>query len=251
MMDAVGLDVTIHVRVPDIDQLRRDPARRSDFTQLFAKIAPKQATYGVHSAWRPVGEIWGCALAVCITLSTKHDGPDHRLYRRQVPRPKGRGLPQRWATRVGNLIVHETPTLTPDGVRAWSNHSCSSSRTLGPPDGRPNPRGVRVSRGHGENSVHRNAEVAQPPAVRLPRGTGIHAGLRMFRRRGRAPARRSGFHVARGASATCAFVGRGSRGATSQSAVSRFDARKNSRYGGWPGTTARGSRSEWSASSPR
>jgi hypothetical protein len=56
LMDAVGLNLTIHVRVPDVDQLRRDPARRSDFTQFFAKTAPKQATYGVHSAWRQVGE---------------------------------------------------------------------------------------------------------------------------------------------------------------------------------------------------
>ena len=101
MMDAVGLDVTIHVRVPDVDQLRRDPARRSDFTQLFAKIAPKQATYVVHSAWRPVGEIWGCALAVCITLSTKHDGPDHRLYRRKIRQLGCNTTPHEYSRQCG------------------------------------------------------------------------------------------------------------------------------------------------------
>ena len=56
LRDAVGLDVTIHVRVPDVGQLCRDSTRLADFTQLFAKTAPKQATYGVHSAWRQVGE---------------------------------------------------------------------------------------------------------------------------------------------------------------------------------------------------
>ena len=56
LLDAVGIDLTIHIRVPDVEQLRRDPTRFRDFTEFFRHTVPKQATYGVHSAWRQVGE---------------------------------------------------------------------------------------------------------------------------------------------------------------------------------------------------
>ena len=129
-----------------------------------------------------------------------------------------------------NLIDRRLALCRPTVGRAWSNYSRSSVRSSGPLDGRPNPRGARVSRGHGQNSVHRNVEDAQPTVVRWPRGTGINAGLRIPRRRGRAPAPQSGFHVARGASATCAFVGRSSRSEASQSVGSAFDGGEYSNF---------------------
>ena len=120
------------------------------------------------------------------------------------------------------------------GGGAWSDRSRSTPLSHGPLDGRPNPEGARVSHGRGQNSVHRPcAEVAQPPAARWPSGTvRFHAGLRMARRTGRPPAPRSGFHIAVEAPATCAFVGRGSRGTPSQSAESLFGGGGYSGFGG-------------------
>lgn len=138
----------------------------------------------------------------------------------QVPTTKVVGLHQRRANRPGNVIVPETRALPSEDGGAWSNRSRSASRTVGPPDGRPNPEGARLARGHGQNSVHTNTGMAQPPAALVPSGKGFHAGLRMVRRRGHTPDRRSGFLAALGMAATSAFVGRSSRGTPSQSAVS-------------------------------
>lgn len=152
------------------------------------------------------------------------------------------GLPRRWANHESNLIDRRLPLCRPEAGRAWSYYSRSSARSLGPPDGRPNPRGARISAGRGPQVSERGPEVAQPPAARWPRGKVVHAGPRMARRRGRAHAPRSGFHVALGASATCAFVGRGSRGSPSQSAISKVvprDTNTSGGVGGLPSTVVR------------
>ena len=56
LLDLAGIDVTIYPLVPDVDQLTRDEEKRRDLTAFFRHVAPKQAVYGIHSAWRNVGE---------------------------------------------------------------------------------------------------------------------------------------------------------------------------------------------------
>ncbi|MFC6723621.1 hypothetical protein ACFQE1_04300, partial [Halobium palmae] len=52
LLDAVGLDVTIHVRTPDTTRLRSDEKRYAGFLEFFRRTVPKQTAYGVHSAYR-------------------------------------------------------------------------------------------------------------------------------------------------------------------------------------------------------
>jgi hypothetical protein len=49
---AVGVDVTIHVRVPDTAQLRAGEDRYQGFLDFFKHTVPKNAAYGVHSVYR-------------------------------------------------------------------------------------------------------------------------------------------------------------------------------------------------------
>lgn len=52
----VGVDTTVHTRVPDVEMLKADENRYRGFLNFFRHIVPKQTVYGVHSAWRHVGE---------------------------------------------------------------------------------------------------------------------------------------------------------------------------------------------------
>ncbi|SEA40476.1 hypothetical protein SAMN04488065_3030 [Haloplanus vescus] len=49
---AAGLDLQITVRLPDVDQLRRNSQRLRSFTQFFRHTIPKSAGYGTHNAYR-------------------------------------------------------------------------------------------------------------------------------------------------------------------------------------------------------
>ena len=49
---AVGVDVTIHIRVPDTKQLRAGENRYRDFLDFFKHTVPKNAAYGLHSVYR-------------------------------------------------------------------------------------------------------------------------------------------------------------------------------------------------------
>ena len=40
------------MRLPDVDQLRRDSTRLRNFTQFFRHTIPKSAGYGTHNAYR-------------------------------------------------------------------------------------------------------------------------------------------------------------------------------------------------------
>lgn len=56
LLDLAGIDVTIYPLLYDVDQVVRDEEKRRDFCDFFRHVAPKQAVYGIHSAWRNVGE---------------------------------------------------------------------------------------------------------------------------------------------------------------------------------------------------
>ncbi|GAB3327780.1 hypothetical protein GCM10027355_32270 [Haloplanus salinarum] len=49
---AADLDLQITMRLPDVDQLRRDSQRLRNFTQFFRHTIPKSAGYGTHNAYR-------------------------------------------------------------------------------------------------------------------------------------------------------------------------------------------------------
>ncbi|GAA0471530.1 plasmid replication protein RepH [Halococcus dombrowskii] len=49
---ASDIDLTIHVRVPDTAQLRAGTQRYREFCDFFKHTVPKNAAYGVHSAYR-------------------------------------------------------------------------------------------------------------------------------------------------------------------------------------------------------
>jgi hypothetical protein len=49
---AAGLDLQITMRLPDVDQLRRNSQRLRNFTQFFRHTIPKSAGYGTHNAYR-------------------------------------------------------------------------------------------------------------------------------------------------------------------------------------------------------
>lgn len=53
---AAGLDVTIHLRVPDTTMLQRDESRYEDFLTFLQHTVPKQTAYGVHSGYRSLLE---------------------------------------------------------------------------------------------------------------------------------------------------------------------------------------------------
>lgn len=52
LYDAAGLDVTIHVRIPDTDQLTRNDARYEQFIEFLQNAVPKSAAYRGNSASR-------------------------------------------------------------------------------------------------------------------------------------------------------------------------------------------------------
>jgi hypothetical protein len=56
LLEAIGVDVTIHLRVPDVENIRRDDPRRRDFMGFLSRTVPKQTQYGTHSGWRQVFE---------------------------------------------------------------------------------------------------------------------------------------------------------------------------------------------------
>lgn len=49
---AIGVDVTIHIRVPDTQKLRAGESRYNEFLNFFKHTVPKNAAYGVHSVYR-------------------------------------------------------------------------------------------------------------------------------------------------------------------------------------------------------
>jgi len=56
LYDAAGYDLTVHLRIPDIEQLRRDDGRYGRFLEFFRSVVAKQGIYqgpeGVHSIYR-------------------------------------------------------------------------------------------------------------------------------------------------------------------------------------------------------
>ena len=56
LLDLAGIETTIYPLLHDVDQLTRDEQKRRDLREFFQHVAPKQAVYGIHSAWRNVGE---------------------------------------------------------------------------------------------------------------------------------------------------------------------------------------------------
>jgi hypothetical protein len=53
---AAGVDVTIHIRVPDTQKLRKGDERYGKFLDFFKHTVPKNAAYGVHSVYRLLHE---------------------------------------------------------------------------------------------------------------------------------------------------------------------------------------------------
>ncbi|HET7323737.1 MAG TPA: plasmid replication protein RepH [Halococcus sp.] len=53
---AIGVDVTIHIRVPDTAKLRAGAERYRGFCDFFKHTVPKNAAYGVHSVYRMLYE---------------------------------------------------------------------------------------------------------------------------------------------------------------------------------------------------
>ncbi|WP_049998721.1 hypothetical protein [Halococcus sediminicola] len=53
---AVGVDVTIHIRVPDTKKLRAGERRYQGFLDFFKHTVPKNASYGIHSVYRMLYE---------------------------------------------------------------------------------------------------------------------------------------------------------------------------------------------------
>ena len=56
LYQAVGVDVTIHVRVPDTKKLRAGEQRYQGFLDFFKHTVPKNASYGIHSVYRMLYE---------------------------------------------------------------------------------------------------------------------------------------------------------------------------------------------------
>lgn len=56
LYQAVGVDVTIYVRVPDTKKLRSDDRRYQDFLDFFSHTVRKNASYGIHSVYRMLYE---------------------------------------------------------------------------------------------------------------------------------------------------------------------------------------------------
>ncbi|PHQ47200.1 plasmid replication protein RepH [Halorubrum sp. C3] len=52
LYQALGIDLTTTLRVPDTAALARNPTTRSDFCTFLAKTVPKQSVYGIHSGYR-------------------------------------------------------------------------------------------------------------------------------------------------------------------------------------------------------
>jgi len=49
---AIGVDVTINIRMPDTGMLIRDEKRLNDFLDFARYTVPKQSVYGIHSGYR-------------------------------------------------------------------------------------------------------------------------------------------------------------------------------------------------------
>lgn len=56
LLSAVGVDVTLHVRLPNVGNIVRDEIRLNHLLGFLAFTVPKQAQYGTHSAWRNLME---------------------------------------------------------------------------------------------------------------------------------------------------------------------------------------------------
>ncbi|WP_336134224.1 hypothetical protein [Natronomonas amylolytica] len=59
LYDTAGLDLTIHIRLPDTDQLARDDARYKKFIDFIQNTVPKNAAYSGNSASRMLLETDG------------------------------------------------------------------------------------------------------------------------------------------------------------------------------------------------
>ncbi|WP_244629374.1 plasmid replication protein RepH [Halorubrum sp. PV6] len=70
---AVGIDLTTTLRVPDTDALARNPTHLQDLCEFFAKTAPKQSVYGIHSGYRMLFEDRPAKLCRRLPYETDHD----------------------------------------------------------------------------------------------------------------------------------------------------------------------------------
>lgn len=75
LLSLAGVDVTIFPLLHDVDQLTREESRRRDFFEFFREVAKKQACYGIHSAWRQIGETRENKLQYRKSLNLGHDEP--------------------------------------------------------------------------------------------------------------------------------------------------------------------------------
>lgn len=72
---AAGLDVTIHLRVPDTEMLQRDESRYEDFLTFLQHTVPKQTAYGVHSGYRSLLEHRTEKLKMCLPIDVDPTEP--------------------------------------------------------------------------------------------------------------------------------------------------------------------------------
>ncbi|ELZ37173.1 hypothetical protein [Halorubrum distributum] len=70
---AAGIDLTTTIRVPDTDALARNSTQLQDLCEFFAKTAPKQSVYGIHSGYRMLFEDRPAKLCRRLPYETDHD----------------------------------------------------------------------------------------------------------------------------------------------------------------------------------
>lgn len=79
LYDAVGLNVTIHVRIPDTDQLTRDDQRYQSFVDFMKTTVPKNAVYRGNSAHRMLLERDGDKLSFRFPVDIDDNDRDAEL----------------------------------------------------------------------------------------------------------------------------------------------------------------------------
>ena len=76
---AIGVDVTINVRVPDTGMLMRDEKRLGDFLDFARYTVPKQSVYGIHSGYRMLLEDREQKLKTRLPYDVDSDDPTMHL----------------------------------------------------------------------------------------------------------------------------------------------------------------------------
>jgi hypothetical protein len=56
LYDAIGVDLTTTIRLPDTEALAQNPTQRRQLCTFLAKTVPKQSVYGIHSGYRMLFE---------------------------------------------------------------------------------------------------------------------------------------------------------------------------------------------------